>query len=44
LLQVAVARAAPCRLTGTLHRRQQQADQDRDDRDHDEELDQSETM
>ncbi len=40
LLELIGALGAPRRLAGRLHRRQEQPDQDRDDRDHDQELDQ----
>src|SRR5262249_36991484 len=43
LLQVVGALRPPGRLAALLHGGQEQADQDRDDRDHDQQLDQGET-
>ena len=43
MLQVVDALGAACRLPGRLHGGQQQGDQDRDDRDHDQQLDQGKT-
>ena len=44
LLQVGLASGPPGGLAGRLHRRQEQPDEHRDDRDHHEQLDERETM
>jgi len=43
LLQVVLAARAGRRLAHLLHRRQKEADQDRDNRDHDQQLNERET-
>jgi hypothetical protein len=44
LVHVVFALGPSGRLTGRLHRGQQQSDQDRDNRDHDQELNQREPL
>jgi hypothetical protein len=44
LLEVITAGVAPGRLTGSLHRREQQTDERADDGDHDQEFDERKTV
>jgi hypothetical protein len=44
LFEVVHALGTPRRLSGGLHRGQEECDQDRDDRDHDQQLDEGETL